>query len=280
MPDRLARVHVQVHHRGDGPLRDVRVRVLAVPACLRHPTCPPATGSWAASHRPGHHGGRSARQPPSATCTRAGPRSPASTGGSPGTCRRTSASSRWRPPADPRTRGRDPVPDPQVRGDRRPGRSGGAGGWGKASPWWGGGGNGCSCSTCSGPPGGGRSRWRPRGGWGSWSRGWSCRGGWGGWPGRRGWWRSGSGRSGGRSWWTWSGRTRGWPSGSTWGPRSPSRRVGGRRARPVAPGDGAVAGPARPAAVAAARTAGRGCLLLLDVDGGVLGGHGAHQVSQ
>jgi hypothetical protein len=44
MPDRLARVHVQVHHRGDGPLRDVRVRVLAVPACLRPPDLP--TGDW------------------------------------------------------------------------------------------------------------------------------------------------------------------------------------------------------------------------------------------
>jgi hypothetical protein len=44
MPDRLARVHVQVHHRGDGPLRDIRVRVLAVPACLRPPDLP--TGDW------------------------------------------------------------------------------------------------------------------------------------------------------------------------------------------------------------------------------------------
>ena len=44
MPDRLARVHVQVHHRGGGPLRDVRVRVLAVPACLRPPDLP--TGDW------------------------------------------------------------------------------------------------------------------------------------------------------------------------------------------------------------------------------------------
>ena len=44
MPDRLARVHVQVHHRGDGPLRDVQVRVLAVPACLRPPDLP--TGDW------------------------------------------------------------------------------------------------------------------------------------------------------------------------------------------------------------------------------------------
>jgi hypothetical protein len=44
LPDRLARVHVQVHHRGDGPLRDVQVRVLAVPACLRPPDLP--TGDW------------------------------------------------------------------------------------------------------------------------------------------------------------------------------------------------------------------------------------------
>jgi hypothetical protein len=43
-PGRLARVHVQVHHRGDGPLRDVRVRVLAAPACLRPPDVPP--GDW------------------------------------------------------------------------------------------------------------------------------------------------------------------------------------------------------------------------------------------
>jgi hypothetical protein len=44
MPDQPARVHVQVHHRGDGPLRDVRVRVLAVPACLRPPDVP--VGDW------------------------------------------------------------------------------------------------------------------------------------------------------------------------------------------------------------------------------------------
>jgi hypothetical protein len=43
-PDHPARVHVQVHHRGDGPLRDVRVRVLAVPACLRPPDLP--VGDW------------------------------------------------------------------------------------------------------------------------------------------------------------------------------------------------------------------------------------------
>jgi hypothetical protein len=50
MPDRLARVHVQVHHRGDGPLRDVRVRVLAVPACLRPPDLP--TGDWVLGGEP------------------------------------------------------------------------------------------------------------------------------------------------------------------------------------------------------------------------------------
>jgi len=44
VPDRPARVHVQVHHRGVGPLRDVRVRVLAVPACLRPPDLP--AGTW------------------------------------------------------------------------------------------------------------------------------------------------------------------------------------------------------------------------------------------
>jgi hypothetical protein len=43
-PGRPARVHVQVHHRGTGPLRRVRVRVLAVPACLRPPDLPP--GPW------------------------------------------------------------------------------------------------------------------------------------------------------------------------------------------------------------------------------------------
>jgi hypothetical protein len=37
-------VHVQVHHRGAGRLRDVRVRVLAVPACLRPPDLP--AGTW------------------------------------------------------------------------------------------------------------------------------------------------------------------------------------------------------------------------------------------
>jgi hypothetical protein len=44
MPDEPARVHVQVHHRGAGPLRDVRVRVLAVPACLRPPDL--VVGDW------------------------------------------------------------------------------------------------------------------------------------------------------------------------------------------------------------------------------------------
>jgi len=43
-PGRPARVHVQVHHRGQGPLRDVRVRVLAVPACLRPPDL--QVGPW------------------------------------------------------------------------------------------------------------------------------------------------------------------------------------------------------------------------------------------
>jgi hypothetical protein len=43
-PGRPARVHVQVHHRGDGPLPSVQVRVLAAPACLRPPDLPP--GDW------------------------------------------------------------------------------------------------------------------------------------------------------------------------------------------------------------------------------------------
>ena len=43
-PGRPARVRVQVHHRGDGPLHDVRVRVLAAPACLRPPDVP--AGPW------------------------------------------------------------------------------------------------------------------------------------------------------------------------------------------------------------------------------------------
>jgi hypothetical protein len=49
-PDQLARVHVQVHHRGDGPLRNVRVRVLAVPACLRPPDLP--VGDWLLTGEP------------------------------------------------------------------------------------------------------------------------------------------------------------------------------------------------------------------------------------
>jgi hypothetical protein len=44
MPDQPARVHIQVHHRGDGPLRDVRVRVLAAPACLPPPDL--LVGDW------------------------------------------------------------------------------------------------------------------------------------------------------------------------------------------------------------------------------------------
>jgi hypothetical protein len=44
MPDQPASVHVQVHHRGDGPLRDVRVRVLAAPACLPPPDL--LVGDW------------------------------------------------------------------------------------------------------------------------------------------------------------------------------------------------------------------------------------------
>jgi hypothetical protein len=43
-PGRPARVHVQVHHRGPGPLARVQVRVLVAPACLRPPDVP--TGAW------------------------------------------------------------------------------------------------------------------------------------------------------------------------------------------------------------------------------------------
>jgi hypothetical protein len=43
-PGRPARVHVQVHHRGPGPLSGVRVRVLAAPATLRPADVPP--GPW------------------------------------------------------------------------------------------------------------------------------------------------------------------------------------------------------------------------------------------
>jgi hypothetical protein len=46
-PGQPARIHVQLHHRGDGPLTDVRVRVLAVPASLRPPDVP--VGPWLAS---------------------------------------------------------------------------------------------------------------------------------------------------------------------------------------------------------------------------------------
>jgi len=41
-PARPARVHVQVHQRGAAPVAGVRVRVLAVPACLRPPDLPDA----------------------------------------------------------------------------------------------------------------------------------------------------------------------------------------------------------------------------------------------
>jgi hypothetical protein len=43
-PGRPARVHVQVHHRGAGPLTNVQVRVLVTQACLRPPDAP--TGPW------------------------------------------------------------------------------------------------------------------------------------------------------------------------------------------------------------------------------------------
>jgi hypothetical protein len=43
-PGRPARVHVQVHHRGAGSLTGVRVRVVAAPACLRPADVP--AGSW------------------------------------------------------------------------------------------------------------------------------------------------------------------------------------------------------------------------------------------
>ncbi|HEV3465314.1 MAG TPA: hypothetical protein VG846_15190, partial [Actinomycetota bacterium] len=43
-PGHPARVHVQVHHRGPGPLTGVQVRVLATPAGLRPPDVP--TGPW------------------------------------------------------------------------------------------------------------------------------------------------------------------------------------------------------------------------------------------
>ena len=50
VPDQPVWVHVQVHHRGDGPLRNIRVRVLAVPACLRPPDLP--VGDWLLSGQP------------------------------------------------------------------------------------------------------------------------------------------------------------------------------------------------------------------------------------
>jgi photosystem II stability/assembly factor-like uncharacterized protein len=46
-PGHPARIHVQVHHRGDGSLSDVRVRVLAAPASLRLPDVP--VGPWLAT---------------------------------------------------------------------------------------------------------------------------------------------------------------------------------------------------------------------------------------
>ncbi|HEX5880977.1 MAG TPA: hypothetical protein VF468_22070 [Actinomycetota bacterium] len=52
-PGYPARVHVQVHHRGDGPLRDVRVRVLAAPACLHPPAVPPGDWLWTGGPPPG-----------------------------------------------------------------------------------------------------------------------------------------------------------------------------------------------------------------------------------
>jgi hypothetical protein len=52
-PGQPARVHVQVHQRGAGPCRNVRVRVLAVPACLRPPDLPEAAGVLDADPPPG-----------------------------------------------------------------------------------------------------------------------------------------------------------------------------------------------------------------------------------
>jgi hypothetical protein len=52
-PGHLVRVHVQVHHRGDGPLHDVRVRVLAAPACLHPPNVPAGDWLWAGDPPPG-----------------------------------------------------------------------------------------------------------------------------------------------------------------------------------------------------------------------------------
>jgi hypothetical protein len=45
-PGYPSRVHVQVHHRGDGPLHDVRVRLLAAPVCLHPPNVPPGDWLW------------------------------------------------------------------------------------------------------------------------------------------------------------------------------------------------------------------------------------------
>ena len=125
MPDRLARVHVQVHHRGDGPLRDVRVRVLAVPACLRPPDLP--TGDWVLGGEP----------PAGSPWRPVGP--PAALGDlHPG--RSTVASFDWRVPWDlpahvcllalaatggPSDEGGTRSRARRFRGDRRPGRSGG-----------------------------------------------------------------------------------------------------------------------------------------------------------
>jgi photosystem II stability/assembly factor-like uncharacterized protein len=67
-PGHPARIHVQVHHRGDGSLTDVRVRVLAVPASLRPPDVP--VGPWLAT---------TTEPPPSSPWRPVGP--PASLGG-------------------------------------------------------------------------------------------------------------------------------------------------------------------------------------------------------
>jgi hypothetical protein len=85
MPDEPARVHVQVHHRGAGPLRDVRVRVLAVPACLRPPDL--VVGDWLV-------GG----EPPAGSPWR--PVGPAATVGDLGPGRSAVASFDWRVPWD------------------------------------------------------------------------------------------------------------------------------------------------------------------------------------
>ena len=250
-PGRPARVHVQVHHRGPGPLTGVRVRVLATPASLRPPDVPP--GPWITGD---------ADPPPGSPWLPVGP---AAQLGDLQPGRSAVATFDWQVPTDlprdicllalataARPRPLPPVPRasrPGGSGDRgsavgaeerdRPQAGGGAGGAARPAGWgWEGAVRGCRRGV-----GGGADGWAGAAG----AAGWGGQGGWAGGGAAGGAVAAGGGGAGAGG----PGAGRAGRSGG--GARGAGGAAGGR-AGALAAGGGAGAGPGRADAAAAART--------------------------